>query len=129
MPELSAKQADELAGETLALKKAVGEFRQCFFNTLTPEQRDGLQTLTIELGNEVDHLTAVAIRLTLAEVQTTLTHLREITSGVNDAVARAGEVRKVITIATSLASLAAAIASPNPGTILSALQDAATSIK
>lgn len=129
MPELTVEQSDELANQVLSLKRAVGEFRNRFFDTLTPEQRDGLRTLAMELGNEVDHLTAVAIKLSLVDLQGTLADLRGITSGVNDAVAHLSEVRKVITIATALVNLGSAIATGSPSTVLSALKDTVTSIK
>ncbi len=129
MPELTVEQSDELANQVLSLKRAVGEFRNRFFDTLTPEQRDGLRTLAMELGNEVDHLTAVAIKLSLVDLQGTLADLRGITSGVNDAVAHLSEVRKVITIATALVDLGSAIATGSPSTVLSALKDTVTSIK
>jgi len=129
MPELTAEQADELADATLRLKIAVGSFRNCFFNTLTPEQRDGLRSLTICLGDEVDHLTAVAIQLTLVDLRGTLTSLGEVTTGVNQAVAHLTNVGKVVTVATSLVDLGAAIASANPGAVLSAVQNAVTTIK
>ena len=129
MPDLTAQQADELANQALSLKVAVGEFRNCFFDTLTPEQRDGLRTLAIELGDEVDHLTAVAIKWSLADLQGTIGNLRNITNGVNNAVARMSDVRKVITVATALVGLGAAVASASPGAVLSALKDTVTSIK
>jgi cell division protein ZapA (FtsZ GTPase activity inhibitor) len=129
MPELTVEQSDELANQALSLKRAVGDFRNRFFDTLTPEQRDGLRTLAMELGNEVDHLTAVAIKLSLVDLQGALAHLREITSGVNNAVAHLSEVRKVITVATALVGLGAAIASVSPSAVLSALRDTVTSIQ
>jgi cell division protein ZapA (FtsZ GTPase activity inhibitor) len=129
MPELTAAQADELANQALSLKSAVGDFRNRFFDTLTPEQRDGLRTLAMELGDEVDHLTAVAIELSLVEVQGALAHLRDVTSAVNNAVAHLNEVRRIITVATALVDLGAAIASASPGGVLSALQDTVSALQ
>jgi cell division protein ZapA (FtsZ GTPase activity inhibitor) len=129
MPELTVEQADALADQALSLKKAVGEFRNRFFDTLTPDQRDGLRTLAAELGDQVDHLTAVAIQLSLVDLQATLAHLREIASGVNNAVAHLSEIRKVITVAAGLVDLGAAIASGNPGAVVQALQDTVTAIQ
>jgi cell division protein ZapA (FtsZ GTPase activity inhibitor) len=83
----------------------------------------------MELGNEVDHLTAVAIKLSLVDLQGTLAHLRDITSGVNNAVAHLNEVRRIITVATALVDLGAAIASADPSGVLSALKDTATSLQ
>ena len=128
MPALTAEQEDELADRALELKQAVGEFRNRFFESLTPGQRDGLQTLRVQLGDEVDHLTAVAIQLSLADLQKTLGHLRDITTGVNNAVAHLSEIRKVITIATAMVDLGTAIAAGNPGQALGAFESAGTSL-
>jgi hypothetical protein len=129
MPDLTVQQADELANQALSLKVAVGKFRNRFFDILTPEQRDGLRTLATELGDEVDHLTAVAIKLSLADLQETLAHLRNITNGVNSVVAHMGNLRKVLTVATALASFGAAITLTSPDTMLSALKDTLTAIQ
>jgi len=48
---------------------------------------------------------------------------------VNDAVAHLGDVRKVLTVATSLVGLGAAIASKDPGIVLAALNDTVTAVK
>ena len=120
---------DALADQALKLKIAVGEFRNTLFDTLTQAQRDGLRTLANQLGDEVDHLTAVAIRLSLDDLKDALSHLTGITAGVNDAVAHLGDVRKVLTVATSLVGLGAAIASKDPGTVLAALNDTVTAVK
>ena len=129
MPDLTREQTDELANQALELKKAVGAFRNTFFNDLTQDQRDGLQALANELGDEVDHLTAVAIRLSLDELQETFAHLRDVTAGVKDAVAHLRNVGKVLTVATSLIGLGTAIASGQPGAVLSALNDTAAAVK
>jgi cell division protein ZapA (FtsZ GTPase activity inhibitor) len=128
LPALTAEQEDELADRALELKQAVGEFRNRFFESLTPGQRDGLQTLRVQLGDEVDHLTAVAIQLSLADLQKTLGHLKDITTGVNNAVAHLSEIRKVITIAAALVDLGTAIAAGNPGQALGAFESAGTSL-
>ena len=129
MPDLTREQTDELANQALELKKAVGAFRNTFFNDLTQDQRDGLQALANELGDEVDHLTAVAIRLSLDELQETFAHLRDVTAGVKDAAAHLRNVGKVLTVATSLIGLGTAIASGEPVEVVSALNDTAAAVK
>ncbi|MFN0170696.1 MAG: hypothetical protein ACKV22_30105 [Bryobacteraceae bacterium] len=129
MPDPTLEHADELANQALSLKKAVGAFRNTFFDTLTQDLREGLRTLATALGDEVDHLTAVAIKLSLADLQQSLSHLRDITAGVNDAVAHLGNVRDVLTIATSLVDLGGAIVSANPAAVLSALNNTVTAVR
>jgi len=129
MPELTQEHADQLADEALNLRIAVNAFRTQWFQTLTPGQRDGLQTLFVTLGDDVDHLTVVATKLTLVGLQETLRQLRDITAGVNQSVAHLADWRKAITIATSLVDLGAAIASGDPGGMLSAVQDTVKSVQ
>lgn len=129
MADMTPNLIDALADQALKLKIAVGDFRNTFFDTLTQAQRDGLRTLANQLGDEVDHLTAVAIRLSLDDLKDALSHLTGITAGVNDAVAHLGDVRKVLTVATSLVGLGAAIASKDPGIVLAALNDTVTAVK
>lgn len=129
MPDLRPEQVDELANQALSLKKAVNAFRNTCFDTLTPELKDGLRTLAAVLGDEVDHLTAVAIKLSLADLQQSLSHLRDITAGVNHAVAHLGKVDDVLTIATSLVDLGVAMVSANPAAVLSALNKTVTAVR
>lgn len=129
MPELTQEQADQLADDALNLRMAVSTFRNHWFQTLTPRQRDGLQALFVALGDDVDHLTVVATKLTLVGLQETLRHLREVTNGVNQAVAHLADWRKAITIATSLVDLGAAIASGDPVGVLSAVQSTVKSVQ
>lgn len=129
MPQMTPDQADELANAALNLKKAVGAFRNTFFATLTEDQREDLQSLAAELGDETDHLTAVAIKLSLADLQQSLTHLRDIAKGVNGAVAHLGELRKVLTVTASLISLGSAIATGDPAGVLSALSSTSAAIR
>jgi hypothetical protein len=128
MPELTQEQADQLADDALNLKMAVNAFRNQWFQTLTPGQRDGLQALFVTLGDDVDHLTVVATKLTLVGLQETLRHLREVTNGVNQAVAHLADWRKAITIATALVDLGTAIASGDPSRVLSAVEGTVKSV-
>lgn len=129
MSESAVDQADEFADQALALKKAVGGFRLRFDAALTPAQRDNLLTLYIKLGDEVDHLTNVAIKLALADMQAAIGHLSEITKDLNQAVDHLSEVGKVIRIATALIGLGAAIATASPDSLMAALKDTASSIR
>ena len=129
MPQMTQQQADQLADQRLALKVAMGNFRNTFFDTLTPDQRDGLRNFCNLLGDEVDHLTNVAIQLSLADLQGSILQLGDITTGVNKAVDHLADLRKVLTVATSLVNLGVAVASGKPSTVLSALQSTVTAIK
>jgi len=122
MPELTQDQARSLAEDFFEVAKAVGDFRFAH-DDLTAEQESVLHSLQEQLSNESNHFTAVAIQLTLDDLQPTLDRINAVTRRVNDAVTTLNNVRSVITVATSFVALGAAIASGSPGTIASAAQD------
>jgi len=129
MPELTAEHADQLADQALNLKRAVGEFRNRFYDVLTPQQRDDLRSLTITLGDEVDHLTAVAIKMSVDDLRNSMDHLQVVTTGVSEAVAHLNEVRKVLTVATALVDLGSSIMSGDPMAVITALKGSVNSIQ
>jgi hypothetical protein len=129
MPEMTQELVDQLVQQKLDLKIAVGEFRRHFFNTLTTAQREGLQALRVALGDDIDHLNAVAIQLSLEQLQGSLTHLGDITKGVNEAVVHLRETQKVLTVANALIDLGAAIASGDPAKVLAGIHDAVNSFR
>ena len=129
MPGLTQDQAREIAEDFFEIAKAVGDFRFAHFDELAPDQQAALHSLQQQLSNQSNHFTAVAIQLTLDDLQPTLDRIGNVTKDVNNAVKTLTEVRSVINIATSFVSLGAAIASGSPGTIASALQDTVTAIR
>jgi ABC-type transporter Mla subunit MlaD len=65
----------------------------------------------------------------LAEVGESLGALREITNGLNQATAQLNDLRKALTIATSLVDLVPAFASGNPADVLAALNELVTATR
>ncbi len=122
MPQLTQDQARALAEGFLAVSKAVGDFRLANFSLLTPDQQAALRDLQQQLSNQSLHFTAVAIQITLDDLQGTLERIGQVTAQVNQAVTNLNDIRRVITVATSFVGLGAAIASGNPGTIATAVQ-------
>ena len=129
MAELTQQQARDLAEEFFELSKAVGDFRFDHFDTLTPEERAALQSLQQQLSNQSNHFTAIAIQVTLDDLQGSLARIGQITGQVKHAVTTLNDVRRVIGIATSVVGLGAAIATGNPGTIIAAIEDTAQSVR
>src|SRR5262245_30625447 len=121
MPELTQDQTRQLAEDFFEIAKAVGDFRFDHFDELTVGQQAALSSLQQQLSNQSLHLTALAIQLTLDDLQPTLARIGSVTQDVNRAVTTRNDVRKVINLATSFVSLGAAIASGSPGTIAAAL--------
>jgi len=122
MPNLTQDQARSIADDFFEVAKAVGDFRFSH-DDLTPEQEAALRSLQQQLSNQSNHFTAIAIQLTIDDLQPTLDRINAVTQQVNNAVTTLNNVRSVITIATSFVALGAAIASGSPGSIASAAQD------
>jgi hypothetical protein len=123
MSTLTQDQARALAEDFFEISKAVGDYRFRHFDDLTPDQLNALHSLQQQLSNQSNHFTAVAIQITLDDLQPTLDKINQITGQVNQAITTLNNIRRVITIATSIVSLGAAFASGSPGTIASAIQD------
>ena len=128
MSALTQNQARTLAEDFFEISKAVGDYRFQHFDDLTPDQLNALHNLQQQLSNQSNHFTAVAIQITLDDLQPTLDRINQITEQVNQAVTTLNDIRRVITITTSVVSLGAAIASGSPGTIASAIQDTVSAL-
>jgi hypothetical protein len=129
MSTLTQAQARSLAEDFFEISKAVGDYRFAHFDDLTPDQLNALHRLQQQLSNQSNHFTAVAIEITLDDLQPTLARINQITGQVTTAVTTLNDIRRVISIATSIVSLGAAIASGSPATIAAAIQDTVQSVQ
>lgn len=129
MSKLTQDQARALADGFFEISKAVGDYRFAHFDDLEPDQLNALHSLQQQLSNQSNHFTAVAIEITLDDLQPALDRIGHITVEVNKAVKTLNDIRRVITIATNMVTLGAAIASGNPTTIASAIQDAMQAVQ
>jgi hypothetical protein len=129
MSTLTQAQARSLAEDFFEISKAVGDYRFAHFDDLTPDQLNALHSLQQQLSNQSNHFTAVAIEITLDDLQPTLARINQITGQVTTAVTTLNDIRRVISIATSIVSLGAAIASGSPATIAAAIQDTVQSVQ
>jgi hypothetical protein len=123
MSKLTQDQARGLAENFFEISKAIGDYRFAHFDDLTPDQRNTLHSLRQRLSDQSNHFTAAAIEITLNDLRPTLDRINQVTSQVNEAITALNDIRRVITIATNVVDLGAAIASGNPGAIASAIQD------
>jgi DNA-binding FrmR family transcriptional regulator len=127
MSTLTQAQARSLAEDFFEISKAVGDYRFAHFDDLTPDQLNALHSLQQQLSNQSNHFTAVEI--TLDDLQPTLARINQITGQVTTAVTTLNDIRRVISIATSIVSLGAALASGSPATIAAAIQDTVQSVQ
>lgn len=124
MSKLTQDQARGLADSFFEISKAVGDYRFAHFDDSTLDQRKALHSLQQQLSNQSNHFTAEAVEITLDDLRPTLDRIHQITGQVNKAIRTLDDIRAVITIATNVVSLGAAIASGDPAAIASAIQDA-----
>jgi hypothetical protein len=129
MAKLTQDQVRALAEDFFEISKAVGDYRFAHFEDLAPDQLNALHSLQQQLSNQSNHLTAVAIEITLDDLQPTLDRINQITGQVNTAVKTLNDIRRVITITTSIVNLGAAIASGSPAKIAAAVQDAVQTVQ
>jgi hypothetical protein len=123
MSKLTQDQARTLADGFFEISKAVGDYRFAHFDDLEPDQLNVLHSLQQQLSNQSNHFTALAIEITLDDLQAALDRIGHITGEVSKTVTTLNDVRRVIAIATNMVTLGAAVASGNPATIASAIQD------
>ena len=129
MSKLTQDQARTLAEDFFEISKAVGDYRFAHFDDLTLDQLNALHSLQQQLSNQSNHFTAVAIEITLDDLQPTLDRINQITEQVNKAITTLNDIRRVVTIATSIVSLGAAIAAGSPATIAAAIQDTVQAVQ
>jgi hypothetical protein len=128
MPELTEDQARALADEFLKASEAVSDYRSQAGQRLSSDDVLALKSLEHKLANQSDDLTAVAIKLTLQDLQQTVAQIVKITSQAREAIATLNDVRRAISIAANLVALGEAIAAGNPGGVLTAVQNTKNSL-
>jgi hypothetical protein len=123
MPDLSEEQARALADEFLAASEAVSDFRFRENANLSTYEVLALKSLEQKLSNQSDDLTAMAIRLTLDNLNQTIAQIVKTTGDARAAIAKLNDIGKAVSIAANLVALGGAIATGNPEGILTALQN------
>jgi exopolyphosphatase/pppGpp-phosphohydrolase len=128
MPELTEDQARALADKFLKASEAVSDYRFQNGATLSSEVVLTLKSLQFKLANQSDDFTALAIKLTLQDLEQTVAQIVKITGQARDAIATLNDERRAISIAANLVALGEAIAAGNPGGILTAVQNTKSSL-
>jgi rhamnose utilization protein RhaD (predicted bifunctional aldolase and dehydrogenase) len=105
--------------DTLAISQA---------DTATPDQVANLKTQAQALEDLSHHFTADAIGETLRQIQGDLDNITSVTQQAKDQLGTLNDVSKAISILASAVSLGTAIASGNPGGILSAADSLAQTV-
>ncbi len=118
MTQLSSDEAQKIMD---ALLKAQADLNNLPLTIdRTPEEGEELHRLVLALGDEIDKIGNIAIVATGEELERVVNGLNIATENANGAIETLNNIRKAIKIATALIGLATAIASQQPGPILSA---------
>jgi predicted metal-dependent hydrolase len=128
MPELTEDQARALANEFLKASEAISDYRFQSAESLSNDDVLALKSLELKLANQSDDFTAVAIKLTLQDLEQTVAQIVKITAQAREAIATLNDVRRAISIAANLVALGEAIAAGNPAGILAAVQNTKSSV-
>ena len=122
MPQtLTAEEANQLASQYNGIADALGKFRSDNWTRLTEAQREQLRIARNDIRDEVPELVKLALKLTLDDLSGTLARIKQATNGMKTAITHLKNVDKAIKIATSLVTLAGALASANPAPIADAI--------
>jgi hypothetical protein len=116
-------QARALARSFLDLAHQLGAYRFDRWGELTPAQRQAIEGAEWTLLNHSSDYTTQAVGLALDDLEADLKTVADATAAAADAIAKLGELRKVLKLAAGAVVLGGAIASQNPGAILGAAKE------
>jgi len=117
MAKLTAKQANELANNFLALAQSIGDYRYTNYDNLSKIQNQNLRESHRRILDYSDHLFTLSATLVLEDVQTSLTSIGAVTSEIKATYKTLQNVQKAINVAASVVTLGASILSKNPQAI------------
>ncbi len=119
---ISTEQARALAERFLTLSQALGTYRFGHWGELTPEERDQIKDSEWELLTRSSGLMTKAVDGALNDLHADLHAITDATGEAKKVIATINTVKAVIGVATALVTLAGAIATKDPGTIIGAVQ-------
>jgi hypothetical protein len=117
---LTADDARNIADAFRQISVAVGQYRFSNWNALSNSQRGELEDSEWTLLNYSSDFITQAVGLTLNDAQGDLQKLLDATKQAASAVSTIASINKVISITGAVMKLGAAIASENPGMIVTA---------
>jgi hypothetical protein len=120
---LSVDQARELADKYEALADSIQEKRLEKLDELSPQESKKLKNAETKARDLCASFTTDAVGLAIDETVASLEDLNEVTEKARDAIATLAKVNKIITLATTVVKLGAAVMSENPAAIGAALSD------
>jgi hypothetical protein len=128
MAKLTADQAFDIADAMRASANAIGDFISNNRDSLTPAQWNSLEDEENDLFTLATRIRNSAVGLVLDETQPSVDDITGATQKATQALQTIKTVKQIISISTSLVSLAAAITSGQPSAIVGAIGDLTSSI-
>jgi len=114
---LTSAEAFTLSQWFRDLSNELARYRTREWNTLSNDQRQGLEEAEWRLLNAANEFTTAAVGLTLDESEASFEKLKNSTERAKGAIKTLQTVGKVITVATAAVGLAASILSKDVGAI------------
>jgi hypothetical protein len=117
MATLTAKQANDLGKDFLALAQAIGDFRYDNWNTLSKEDNQRLSDFQWSILNYGEDILALSVILVMDDVEASLTKINTISSKIKGTIQVLKNIQKGIDVAAAIVTLGAAIISKSPKVI------------
>ncbi|MFD2936614.1 hypothetical protein [Spirosoma flavum] len=121
--KLTVDQARTLSRSYFDLAKTLGEYRFENFDTISPAKRKLIEEFERTLLNASTTFTAIAITISLTELEPVLARIDEVTKQIEANINQLQKIDRVIKIAGAAVQLSGAILSGNPEAILKAAND------
>lgn len=118
--QLSSDEAFDLADSFDRAANCVSEYRMQHRNELSDAEKDRLFHDARTMRTLADRYRAVAVSVEGADAAEAVQKLKDATGGMCDALQRVATAKKAVELTTAIVGLAGAVATSNPGAILSA---------
>ena len=128
MSSITPQQALELAASYNKAASVLGDFRLNNWDKLSETERKQTAKIGRDLLGYSQTLITDAVGKLLDDTQSSLNKIKQATADANHAIQTINTIKKVINIAASLVTLAAAISTENPGAIVQALQSVISAV-
>jgi hypothetical protein len=123
MAKTTAEEARELSELFRDLAVQLGDYRFSNWGTLSSDERKNIEDTEWSLLNASSDFTTIAVGIDLANLDADIRKIERATNKARQAIRTANTVKNVLKVATAAISLAGAIISKNPQSILTAAKD------
>ena len=126
MANLTSQQANQIAGNFLALAQSIGNYRYKNFERLSKSSNQQIKELHLEILEYADNLYTLSATLVMSDVKESLASINHISAQIDETYKTLQSIQKAINIATSIINLGEAIISKSPQSIADSIKDLQT---